>query len=69
MVKEINDKLNEMFNKYADSDALMWCESVSTNGKIASLNWHVYDDKFIKVSHFKACALIIIAEFGNIEIV
>lgn len=69
MEKKINQKLNEAFNKYANCDAPMWCEAVSECGRIAYLTWHQYEDKFINVSHFKACALIILAEFDNIDII
>lgn len=69
MEKKINQKLNEAFNKYAKCDAPMWCEAVTECGRIAYLTWHRYEDKFINVSDFKACALIILAEFDNIDII
>lgn len=68
MKEKINEKLNEAFNKHADVDCPMWCEIATENGTIY-LNWHKYQDSEITQGIFKACALIIYAEFKNVNLV
>jgi hypothetical protein len=63
----INDKLNAVWNEHTGQDSPMWCERVSN--KTAYLNWHKYQDKEIKYTHFISNMVVIMAEFKDIEVV
>lgn len=65
MKEQINEKLNEAFNKYAGMDCPMWCGLVPGNGE-AYLTWHKYQDRDISLDVFRACAIVIYAEFKDI---
>ena len=64
---KINDKLNEVFNKYAYCDTPMWCD-LAQHGT-ACLVWHKYQDSSITKSQFRTCAIIIFSEFKDIDTV
>ena len=69
MYQKINEKLNEVFNKLANCDCPMWCEKMTPDYKTVYLNWHKYQDDEISAELFKSCALLIIAEFKEVEFV
>jgi hypothetical protein len=65
LCSQISDRLTDVWEQCSGHDSNMWCDLATDD--VAYLEWHKHNDKYVTYEEFGANAMIIFAEFPEIN--